>query len=102
MVPLKFAAVAEWGFLVRFLYAALVAGGLGFAISGAAPALAAPPPILLSMCSGSEYENVDGDCIPRPSGESSGATAMCEDGSYSYSTHRSGTCSGHGGVSEWL
>jgi hypothetical protein len=27
-----------------------------------------------------------------------GATARCRDGSYSYSQHRSGTCSHHGGV----
>lgn len=32
----------------------------------------------------------------------SGATAICRDGTYSYSAHRSGTCSGHGGVSQWL
>jgi hypothetical protein len=31
-----------------------------------------------------------------------GATAICNDGSYSYSQHRSGTCSHHGGVREWL
>lgn len=31
-----------------------------------------------------------------------GAKAMCEDGYYSYSHKRSGTCSGHGGVKEWL
>lgn len=30
------------------------------------------------------------------------ATARCEDGTMSYSTHHSGTCSWHGGVSEWL
>jgi len=29
-------------------------------------------------------------------------TAKCRDGSFSYSTTRSGTCSGHGGVAEWL
>jgi hypothetical protein len=28
-------------------------------------------------------------------------TAMCSDNSYSYSAHRSGTCSWHGGVAEW-
>jgi hypothetical protein len=32
----------------------------------------------------------------------SGATARCRDGSYSYSQHRQGTCSHHGGVAEWL
>jgi len=30
-----------------------------------------------------------------------GATAMCRDGSLSYSAHRRGTCSHHGGVSVW-
>jgi hypothetical protein len=31
-----------------------------------------------------------------------GATARCKDGTYSFSKHRSGTCSGHRGVSKWL
>jgi Protein of unknown function (DUF3761) len=31
-----------------------------------------------------------------------GATALCRDGSYSFSKHRSGTCSHHGGVAKWL
>ena len=32
----------------------------------------------------------------------SGASAICRDGTYSYSAHRRGTCSHHGGVSQWL
>jgi hypothetical protein len=32
----------------------------------------------------------------------SGATALCRDGTYSYSQHHSGTCSHHGGVAKWL
>src|SRR3989442_543907 len=32
----------------------------------------------------------------------SGATARCRDGTYSFSAHRSGTCSHHDGVSAWL
>lgn len=32
----------------------------------------------------------------------SGPTAQCTDGTYSYSAHRRGTCSHHGGVSIWL
>jgi hypothetical protein len=32
----------------------------------------------------------------------SGATAQCVDGTYSYSQHRSGTCSHHGGVARWI
>ncbi len=31
-----------------------------------------------------------------------GATARCNDGTYSYSQHHQGTCSHHGGVAEWL
>lgn len=31
----------------------------------------------------------------------SGATAICGDGSLSYSAHRQGTCSHHGGVARW-
>lgn len=31
-----------------------------------------------------------------------GATARCEDGTLSYSQHRSGTCSHHGGVASWI
>jgi Protein of unknown function (DUF3761) len=31
-----------------------------------------------------------------------GATAICRDGTYSYSQHASGTCSHHHGVSQWL
>jgi hypothetical protein len=32
----------------------------------------------------------------------SGASAQCRDGSYSFSQHRRGTCSHHGGVEAWL
>jgi uncharacterized protein YraI len=30
------------------------------------------------------------------------ATALCRDGTYSYSLHRRGTCSHHGGVAQWF
>ena len=30
-----------------------------------------------------------------------GVSAVCNDGTYSYSQHRSGTCSHHGGVRTW-
>src|ERR1700736_6295369 len=59
----------------------------------------------VESCSDSEYQNSDGQCIPRPNqsqGVPQGATAQCRDGTYSFSTHRQGTCSGHGGVSQWL
>ena len=32
----------------------------------------------------------------------SAQTAVCRDGTYSYSRHRSGTCSHHGGVARWM
>jgi hypothetical protein len=35
-------------------------------------------------------------------GPPAGATALCNDGTYSYSQTRSGTCSHHGGVAVWL
>ena len=31
-----------------------------------------------------------------------GATAVCQDGTYSYSHERAGACDGHGGISQWL
>jgi hypothetical protein len=37
-----------------------------------------------------------------PAGAPAGATAMCKDGTYSKSKHRSGACSKHGGVKDWL
>ena len=43
--------------------------------------------------------------VPAAAGASSpppGATARCRDGTYSFSKHRSGTCSHHGGVAVWL
>ena len=58
----------------RALLAALVAIAAGAALTGFASADNAPP----------------------------GATARCNDGTYSYSQHRSGTCSHHGGVAAWL
>lgn len=36
-----------------------------------------------------------------PGGPPAGATARCNDGTYSYSQTRQGTCSHHGGVAEW-
>ncbi|WP_319435806.1 DUF3761 domain-containing protein [Mycobacterium sp. RTGN5] len=62
----------------------------------------------LLACTSGYYENSDGQCIldpeqvPPGSGAPPGATAVCKDGSYSFSTHRSGTCSGHHGVGQWL
>ena len=53
------------------------------------------------------YTNRDGNTVHAPARSLSGqppagATARCRDGTYSFSRHRSGTCSRHGGVAEWL
>ncbi|WP_243727431.1 DUF3761 domain-containing protein [Actinocrispum wychmicini] len=56
-------------------------------------------------CTADQYRNVDGVCVNRPvaaPGAPAGATAQCKDGTYSFSQHHSGTCSGHGGVARWL
>lgn len=52
------------------------------------------------------YRNVSGHWVHRPAKTFSGHapshyTAICGDGSYSFSEHHRGTCSHHGGVSSW-
>jgi hypothetical protein len=49
-----------------------------------APPVVAPPPV-----------------DPYAAATAAGASAVCADGTWSYSQHRSGTCSGHGGVHWW-
>jgi hypothetical protein len=39
---------------------------------------------------------------PSPTSTTGKPTAMCKDGSTSYSAHHSGACSHHGGVKQWL
>jgi len=52
------------------------------------------------------YTNSDGNSVHSPAyssgGVPPGATAQCADGTYSFSQHRQGTCSHHGGVAKWL
>lgn len=51
------------------------------------------------------YTNKAGQRVQSPTNASAapeGATAMCRDGSYSFSQSRRGTCSHHGGVARWL
>lgn len=51
------------------------------------------------------YTNIDGYGVQAPTYYSSvpaGATALCRDGTYSFSRNRRGTCSHHGGVAQWL
>ena len=54
------------------------------------------------------YGSYVGSSAPKTSNSGSAtsasgsATARCEDGTLSYSQHRSGTCSHHGGVARWI
>lgn len=72
----------------------------------ATPAAPQTAPSKGSACDEStHYVNSDGACVPRPMAATApppGATARCVDGEYSFSKHRRGTCSGHGGVAQWL
>jgi hypothetical protein len=56
-------------------------------------------------CPNGTYENSAGNIVCKPyesPTQPAGATARCEDGTYSFSESRSGTCSHHGGVAVWL
>ena len=51
------------------------------------------------------YKNYSGEKVQSPTYYNSppaGATALCRDGTYSFSQSRRGTCSHHGGVAKWL
>lgn len=51
------------------------------------------------------YINSNGNEVHSPAYSNTvpdGATAICRDGTYSFSQHRRGTCSYHGGVAQWL
>jgi len=82
-------------FLVVASAAAIVAAAIGFA----SPADSTPD--------GGCYIASSGDCVPYPQQggpQPPGATALCRDGSWSFSEHphASGTCHGHGGVQQYL
>jgi hypothetical protein len=71
---------------------------------------AASPPAASSpngLSSNNTYVNSAGPKIHSPAYSTNGkapagATAQCNDGTYSFSATRSGTCSHHGGVARWL
>lgn len=55
-------------------------------------------------CPPGQYLNVDRECVSEPVTSETvpdGATARCNDGTYSFSRSRSGTCSQEGGVDVW-
>lgn len=59
------------------------------------------------LSNNSYYTNSAGDQVHSPAYDTdsdvpAGASARCGDGTYSFSESHRGTCSHHGGVSEWL
>jgi hypothetical protein len=73
--------------------------------SAPAPTPTPTPAPAPKTCDSGYYINSDGNCVESPTYAPSapaGATAECNDGTYSFSQHRSGTCSHHGGVASWL
>ena|ERR1700676_8614 len=68
--------------------------------AGGAGGIATSPGFFLE-CPAGTYQATSGDCVPSPNSSPSNATAICGDGTYSHSETRSGTCSRHGGVSQW-
>lgn len=77
------------------LWAALIAG-----------ALLSPSVAFATTCHATPgyYVNEDGQTVHRPvcaTEHQAGETAICNDGSHSFSRHHAGTCSHHGGVAEW-
>jgi hypothetical protein len=68
-----------------------------------APASQSAAPVPLS--NNNHYVNSSGNVVHSPAKAPSvppGATAVCGDGTYSFSQHRQGTCSHHSGVARWL
>jgi hypothetical protein len=63
------------------------------------------PGTALAQSTRQYYRSVDGSEVHGPTTQKSSQygreTAICEDGTHSYSHHHRGTCSRHGGVEEW-
>lgn len=99
----------------KFLKPVLLASFLALALPGAVQARQLPNQDYSASAQPSDdnlqehgtYTNKDGKTVHSPAHTKDGsvppgASAKCRDGSYSFSQHRSGTCSGHGGVADWL
>jgi Protein of unknown function (DUF3761) len=68
----------------------------------AAPAKTATPAAPAATAAKSSTATKSAPTATAGNTDPAGATAKCKDGTYSKSAHRSGTCSSHGGVAEWL
>jgi len=75
--------------------------------ASAAAAAASAAPAAPHLVEDGHYRNIDGAVLHSPAHTDTGAmpagaSARCRDGSFSFSAHRRGTCSHHGGVARWL
>ena len=82
----------------------LRAAAMILALSASAASAQSVVPPINGECPSDHYLNSDRNCVeyPTPKNEHGAATALCNDGEYSYSQHHSGTCSSHGGVKKFL
>ncbi|PPD40699.1 MAG: hypothetical protein CTY15_14500 [Methylocystis sp.] len=76
-------------------------------VAAQARTLAPGTPIESQLQEHGHYSNSSGEDVHAPAhsitgGAPDGASARCRDSTYSFSHSRSGTCSRHGGVGEWL
>jgi hypothetical protein len=97
------------GFKARLLVitAALLFGVVAEARVPHPPLRAASQPDEAQLLEHRHYINKSGSEVHSPARSKNGtapagASAQCRDGTYSFSQHRSGTCSRHGGVANWL
>ncbi|MGJ0453424.1 MAG: DUF3761 domain-containing protein [Methylocystis sp.] len=85
----------------------LLSASFALAKSPLKPELAPGMPIESQLQEHGRYSNSSGEDVHAPAhsrtgGAPDGASARCRDSTYSFSHSRSGTCSRHGGVGEWL
>ncbi len=97
--------------LRALLLSLLLIGGAGAAYAQLAPPSSATSqkaePNEANLQTHDHYKNKAGQEVHSPAKSvdgkvPAGSTAECRDGSYSFSKNRRGTCSGHGGVANWL
>ncbi|MGJ0502642.1 MAG: DUF3761 domain-containing protein [Methylocystis sp.] len=92
---------------ISLALALLFGASFALAKSPLKPELIPGTPIESQLQEHGHYSNSSGEDVHAPAhsvtgGAPDGASARCADGTYSFSHSRSGTCSRHGGVGEWL
>jgi hypothetical protein len=95
--------------VMRKVLAVIVCASLAVSIATYAdsPQAAKSPADESQLVEHGHYVNKSGQDVHSPAHSKNGAvpagaTAKCRDGTFSFSQHRSGTCSRHGGVAQWI